>query len=232
MYLRLNEHYVSVQGEGPNAGVLTQFVRFSGCNLRCPGWPCDTPHAIFPKLWKDDPKVEPQELADSVWETAKETGARHVCLTGGEPLLQQQDALHLLVTELRHLVSFDIFTNGTFVLPRWVVSNNEVTVVMDWKLAGSGEPEEKFEGARDLNTSLLRRNDAIKFVVKDEADLLQAKEITDTLVRQDCRARFYVGAVWGQMDDDTIVEFMKANRMPWWLNVQVHKHIWGEKRGV
>lgn len=230
--LRLNEHYTSIQGEGPNVGKLTQFVRFSGCNLRCPGWPCDTPHAILPSLWVNDPKVRPEDLAARILETAEMTGAHHICLTGGEPFLQPQDELRQLITELHHLVTVDIFTNGTYTLPPWLISRKDVTIVMDWKLPGSGEPASKFEGSRDLNVSLLRKHHAIKFVVKDQNDLEEAARVTKELQRVECNARLYVGAVWDHMDDHTIVEFIKEHRMPWWLNVQVHKHIWGEQRGV
>ena len=36
--MKVNEIYTSIQGEGPNTGIPTTFVRFGGCNLRCPGW--------------------------------------------------------------------------------------------------------------------------------------------------------------------------------------------------
>ena len=37
---RVNEIFYSLQGEGKNTGRAAIFVRFAGCNLRCPF--CDT----------------------------------------------------------------------------------------------------------------------------------------------------------------------------------------------
>ena len=75
--LRINEAFVSLQGEGRLAGVPSTFVRVAGCNLRC-AW-CDSPHTSW------NPTGERVELDELVRACAK--GPRHVVLTGGEPLL-------------------------------------------------------------------------------------------------------------------------------------------------
>jgi 7-carboxy-7-deazaguanine synthase len=77
--LRISEIFYSVQGEGMLTGVPSVFVRTSGCNLRC-CW-CDTPYAS----WK--PEGE-QWTPEAVFEqVAAFAPARHVVLTGGEPML-------------------------------------------------------------------------------------------------------------------------------------------------
>jgi organic radical activating enzyme len=72
------EPFVSVQGEGANAGRLCTFVRLAGCNRRCE-W-CDTQGS-----WKASPVIgyEPATLAAAV-------KTRLVVVTGGEPILQRQ----------------------------------------------------------------------------------------------------------------------------------------------
>lgn len=75
--LRINEVFVSLQGEGRLAGVPSTFVRVAGCNLRC-AW-CDSPTSS----WR--PTGERVELEAIVRACAE--GPRHVVLTGGEPLL-------------------------------------------------------------------------------------------------------------------------------------------------
>lgn len=235
--LRLNEHYVSIQGEGPRQGFLTQFVRFSGCNLRCPGWPCDTQHAIEPSLYKNDPKLESSELADAIVKMAREQGAYNVCFTGGEPFMQQGIALRHTVNELREIVtserpqmSFEFFTNGTFVIPEWAFSHG---ITMDWKLPGSGENMERFEEIRHANVARMWPNHAVKFVIKDRADFDEACQIIwyNTNFRE---VNVYFGVVWGSLTEAELVEWMKDSKL--WsvrLNTQLHKYIWPNiERGI
>ena len=77
----ISETFLSIQGEGMLAGVPSFFIRSSGCNLRC-RW-CDTPYTS----WL--PEGERRPVAELVAE-AVGSGARHVVVTGGEPLLQRE----------------------------------------------------------------------------------------------------------------------------------------------
>ena len=75
----ISEIFHSIQGEGVLTGVPSVFVRTSGCNLRC-NW-CDTPYASW------NPEGKQLSVADIVAEVKRFTAARHVGLTGGEPML-------------------------------------------------------------------------------------------------------------------------------------------------
>lgn len=77
--MKIAEIFYSVQGEGGLVGVPSVFVRSSGCNLRC-SW-CDTPYTSW--------NPEGVDLSiDAIVEKAEQFGpARHVVLTGGEPLI-------------------------------------------------------------------------------------------------------------------------------------------------
>lgn len=75
--LRIQERFVSVQGEGVLAGLASSFVRVSGCNLRC-DW-CDSPATSWAP-------VGTSQSIDELMAFCGE-GPRHVVLTGGEPLL-------------------------------------------------------------------------------------------------------------------------------------------------
>jgi len=81
--VKIAEIFYSVQGEGKLAGVPSVFVRTSGCNLRCT-W-CDTPYASW------NPGGEDLPLEDIVARVLR-FSARHVVLTGGEPMIQPQVA--------------------------------------------------------------------------------------------------------------------------------------------
>ena len=75
----ISEIFYSVQGEGELTGVPSVFVRASGCNLRC-AW-CDTPYASW------DPEGKVMSVDQIVTAVAAERGAKHVVLTGGEPMI-------------------------------------------------------------------------------------------------------------------------------------------------
>jgi 7-carboxy-7-deazaguanine synthase len=220
--LRLTELYTSVQGEGPKTGVKTVFVRFGGCNMRCPGWPCDTPQAILPEQWKNDPLVDPDKLVEMV---LQQPGAMNVCITGGEPTMQPPQKLKAFVEGLLELAyTIDVFTNGSLVdFPTWMYEP-EVTVILDWKLQGSGEAQRGTD-TRLANLKRLKANDVVKFVIASDADYLEAVSLWK-LFKDMTRATFWAGVAWGKFNEDELVEEIIANRIDWHLNVQVHKYIW------
>lgn len=100
---RINEIFYSLQGEGRWAGRAAVFVRFSGCNLKCPF--CDTD--FEPKVFMS---------ADEIVQVIKNwSDCGFVVLTGGEPTLQIDgefiDELH----KAGFYVSME--TNGTREVP-------------------------------------------------------------------------------------------------------------------
>ena len=103
---RVNEIFYTLQGEGAHSGIPAVFVRFSGCNLRCPF--CDTDFKEYTEMTTD-------EILETIrpW---KHCG--FVVLTGGEPSLQTDDAL----VEALHHEGFYIAmeTNGTHSVPEGI----------------------------------------------------------------------------------------------------------------
>lgn len=114
--LPVSEIFYSVQGEGRFAGTPALFIRLAFCNLGCI-W-CDT------RFTWDRRKFEPAS-----WFTADEIVARaeglvasavrshaHVVLTGGEPMLHQEQLPSLIDDLRRSGFSFiEIETNGMYV---------------------------------------------------------------------------------------------------------------------
>ncbi len=87
----ISELFYSLQGEGELTGVPSVFVRTSGCNLRCT-W-CDTPYASW------NPEGAPKTVAQLLLEIENYPSARHVVLTGGEPMIAKD--IRLLAAEIR-----------------------------------------------------------------------------------------------------------------------------------
>ena len=105
---RVNEIFFTLQGEGAHSGIPAVFVRFSGCDLKCP-W-CDTEFADFTEMSAEEIVHTMLELYDLPNERRK------MCvLTGGEPSLQVDKAL----IDALHAAGFYICieTNGTRSLP-------------------------------------------------------------------------------------------------------------------
>ena len=143
MNYRVNEIFYTLQGEGAHSGIPAVFIRFSGCNLRCP-W-CDTEFAEFREMDAEAIVAEALELYDVP------NARRKMCvLTGGEPSLQVDKPL----IDALHAAGFYICieTNGTRPLPDgidWITCSpkentklalhkvNEVKVVF----TGSYDPE-------------------------------------------------------------------------------------------
>ena len=80
----ISEIFYSIQGEGELTGVPSVFVRTSGCNLRC-SW-CDTPYASW------NPEGMPRGVREIVAAVEAHSSARHVVLTGGEPMIAKDIA--------------------------------------------------------------------------------------------------------------------------------------------
>ena len=99
---RINEIFMSLQGEGYHTGISSVFVRFSGCNLKCPF--CDTKHEEYNQM-TDDEIINAIKQYSSPW----------VILTGGEPSLQVTESLVDKIHKIGKKVAIE--TNGTNVLP-------------------------------------------------------------------------------------------------------------------
>jgi len=75
---------------------------------------------------------------------------------------------------------------------------------------------------------LLRKNDQLKFVIKDKDDYNYAKKIVNKY-KPVCNIFFQ--PVWGN-DPITIAKWIISDKLDVKLGLQLHKIIWGEKRGV
>lgn len=101
----VNEIFYSLQGEGYYTGTSAVFVRFAGCNLRCPF--CDTDHAASQPM-----------SADDILEAIAPYPAKMVVLTGGEPSLYvDEELVNRLHAADKYLT---IETNGTHPLPQGI----------------------------------------------------------------------------------------------------------------
>ncbi len=210
--LLVNEIYASLQGEGPEQGYPTVLVRLTGCNLRCTY--CDSAFAFY--------KGERRTLASVVEEVCGHRIER-VLVTGGEPMAQRE-APALCRALLRAGRSVSIETNGAYdlsALPRRVLK------VVDVKTPGSGESD----SFQPNLLAQLDRKDVLKFVCRDRADYLFAKGYM-ARHRLPGPPSVTLSPVWGSLDPKDLAAWVMEDHLDARVQVQLHKVLWGNKRGT
>lgn len=131
---KINEIFYSLQGEGHHTGYPSVFIRFSGCNLKCPF--CDTAHDEG-VVMSDTDIIRAVNLYKANW----------VVLTGGEPTLWiDNDFVRLLKQAAGKKVAIE--TNGTHEVPEGI---DWVTVSPKTGIDGmNGNPEIKVSRADEI----------------------------------------------------------------------------------
>src|SRR5262245_35452899 len=121
--LYITEIFTSIQGETSFTGLPTTFIRLAACNLRC-SW-CDTTYSFG--------RGTAKKISELIRQS-KTNGCKHVCITGGDPLLQPQ--VHQMIDQLLHAgFILSLETGGS--LPINEV-NSRVHIILDIKCPGSG----------------------------------------------------------------------------------------------
>lgn len=214
----MSEVFDSIQGEGQDTGRLVTFVRLAGCNLRC-AW-CDTAYAL-------DGGDEME-----VGEIASRCGYR-VCITGGEPLLQDIGVLIRVFENQRHIA---VETNGSILPPEWARdratgaprAGNGILWSVAPKFGSSGETPDVPVLAEWCRQERVQ----VKFVFSGEADWREARGLA-SCVPGLSRHPVYLqpnGQDWQGLTR------WAWNRMGDWcgfdarLAPQMHVTVWGQER--
>lgn len=221
MVYKVVETFISINGEGQHAGELALFIRFAGCNLNCNY--CDT-------RWANQPDVVYQEMTETeIKALVIDSGVRNVTLTGGEPLLQP--GMYQLLETMGSLpdIRIEIETNGSVDIGPYMTLIRRPAFTLDYKLPGSGMEA----GMNTENYRYLTKEDTVKFVISDKADLTRAKEIIEQY-QLEGRCGIYYSPVFGRIRPAEIVDDMIEHRLNGvHMQLQMHKFIWDpEQRGV
>jgi len=210
---KVNEIFKSIQGESTWAGSPCTFIRFTGCNLRC--YYCDTAYA-----YDEGSEMTEREIVERV----SVMGPKLVCVTGGEPLLQQHTP-HLVTSLLDMGCHVLIETNGSVQIHG---IDKRAVIVLDVKTPGS-VMEEQFHWD---NLKALKKSDEVKFVLVDRNDYEWAKEwVNRYRLAEICTALF--SPAYGFLEPNVLVSWILQDNLSVRLNLQIHKYIWGPHvRGV
>ncbi|MBF0220123.1 MAG: 7-carboxy-7-deazaguanine synthase QueE [Gammaproteobacteria bacterium] len=209
--LRISEIFYSLQGEGNSSGWPTIFVRLTGCPLRCHY--CDTRYAFS--------GGETLTLTTIINRIAAYPCQR-LCITGGEPLAQQN--VHLLMRQLCDLgYQLSLETSGAL---STAAVDARVTLVLDLKTPGSGECANNDYD----NLTQLRPQDQVKFVLTNREDYLWAKEQL-ALHQLDGRCTPLFSVAAGELAAEALAAWILADGLQVRLQLQLHRLLWGDKRG-
>jgi 7-carboxy-7-deazaguanine synthase len=223
--LKIAELFYSIQGEGSLVGVPSVFIRASGCNLRC-AW-CDTPYASWQPEGAD---LTLGQIVDEV----KAHPARHVVVTGGEPMIAPE--IIPLTERLRGLgLHITIETAGTVFQP---VACDLMSISP--KLANS-TPNGPWAAQHDrlriqpevLQELMARYPYQLKFVIEKPGDLDEVRALIGALEADRSRVilmaegtdrdRLRERAVW-------LAEICK--REGFRFSPRLHVELYGNRRGV
>jgi 7-carboxy-7-deazaguanine synthase len=209
--MKINEIFYSIQGEGLLAGTPTIFLRTTGCNLRCSF--CDTKYA-----YSEGTEMTLEEILKKI----KEYPSKNICITGGEPLLQQETTTLIdILIDKKYMICLE--TNGSIDIKNFS-RKKSLLVSLDIKCPSSKMSTQMIF----KNISSLSKKDQLKFIIKNKKDYEHAKKIIQTY-QPSCTVFFQ--PVW-HTNPQKLTSWILKDNLPVRLGLQLHKIIWGAKRGV
>ena len=225
--MQVNEIFKSIQGEGPNFGKPAIFLRTAQCNLKCT-W-CDTKYTWD---WENyDFQKEVNEMTiDEIKCAILNLEIKHLVITGGEPLLQQDDLADLL-SFLKPNFYVEIETNCT------ILPNKMLTDLVDqWnvspKTENSGNPLELYENNECYYFFANQENCFFKYVVENEADIPEIKKFVTKYKIPEKRVQLMTQASTKEeirIREKSISELAKSNNFA--FSPRLHVAMWGSQRG-
>ena len=225
--MQINEIFKSIQGEGPNFGKPAIFLRTAQCNLKCT-W-CDTKYTWDWKNYDYTKEVKEMTL-EEIKERILDLEIKHLVITGGEPLLQQDDLADLL-SFLKPDFYVEIETNCT------ILPNKMLTDLVDqWnvspKTENSGNPLELYENDECYYFFANQENCFFKYVVENESDIPEIKKFVTKYNIPENRVQLMTQASTKEeisAREKSISELAKANNFL--FSPRLHVAMWGAQRG-
>ena len=225
--MKIAELFYSVQGEGSLVGVPSVFIRASGCNLRCV-W-CDTPYTSW--------SPEGADLSlDQILGEVQSYPARHVVVTGGEPMIAPE--IIPLTGRLRQLgLHITVETAGTVfkavecdlmsISPK--LSNSTPRRDARWRA-----PHERLRIDCGVLAQLLARYDyQLKFVVEAPSDLEEVRGLISQVHAERSRVILMAEGTDREILRERgvwLAEICKAEGFRY--SPRLHIDLYGNRRGV
>ena len=202
-------------------------MRTAECNLKCT-W-CDTKYTCD---WKNfDYAKEVKEISiEVIRRELEQFSNRHLVITGGEPLMQQDDLVELL-TFLKPKFYVEIETNGT------ILPNNALSTLVDqWnvspKTSNSGNPLELCDVNESYTFFSKQKNCYFKYVIESESDLIEISTLIEKYGLKKDRVLLMTQASTKEemnVREKTVFFMSKKNNLG--FSPRMHVIKWGNQRG-
>lgn len=215
MKIKINEIFKSIQGEGIYTGLPTTFIRTTGCNLRC-SW-CDTKYAYFGGR---------EMTLDQILDKCRKLEVKNICLTGGEPLIHGDRSKELIKLLIKEGYEVLIETNGAFNISNL---SKEAIISLDIKCPSSGMSDKMLY----KNLDLLKMKDQVKFIIDDMKDYNFAKDIVKKY-KLEGKTNIIFQPVYKEDTKfiQSLIKKLLVDKLQVRIGLQLHKIIWGNKKGV
>ena len=210
--LKINEIFYSLQGESSRIGLPTTFIRLTGCPMRCNY--CDTAYAFH-----EGKNLSFDEIIDEI----KHFDTNFITVTGGEPLAQRSCYAFLdQLCDIGYDVSLE--TGGALSIKD---VHEKVKIILDIKTPGSGESENNHWD----NLLLIKPTDEIKIVITDQNDYKWAKKVIQEKGLY-LNSDILFSPSFGDLEPSELAGWILKDNLKVRMQLQLHKIIWGEKKGV
>ena len=189
------ELFYTIQGEGIHAGKPAFFIRLGGCDIGC-HW-CDVKES-----W--DAKNHPKMEVGGIVESAKQSGANMVVITGGEPLMYDLDELTRVLKQEGFNTHLE--TAGA----------NPLTGVWDWICISPKKNKQP------LVENLSEANE-LKMIIYNQSDFSWAEKWAECV---DIKCAKLLQPEWSKQQEmqTKIIDYVMDHN-EWQISLQTHKFL-------
>lgn len=207
--LYYDEIFLSIQGESTDMGLPCIFIRLFGCPVKCSY--CDTIQDV-----KNKKRISLENVINKV---RKYKDVKHVCITGGEPMIQKDEVISLTWELLSLGYKVSIETSGCIPIEDWGYKRS-YKYIMDIKCPSSKVSyKNKYDNLVKLQTS-----DEVVFVIADREDYEFMKDI---LSKYPTSAQILLSPMFNKNGKNVIgkdlVEWVLKDRIDCRIQIQLHK---------
>jgi len=202
--VKISEIFYSIEGEGVDCGKPKIFVRLAKCNLNC--LYCDTKYSL-----KEGKERSIEEIMNEI----KRYPALNVSITGGEPLLQQEELSAFVVMLKKNGYKVSVETNGTIKPSKTLLNNVDL-----WNVSPKLKSfEPKYPG---LVFPVNLKNVCFKFVITKIPDDFELLDEFITVFRIP-RDKIILQPNWFTIDFSELVRRVLHSPFCYRVLPQIHK---------